>query len=237
MLEADRVGPRQRAARVVEPERQAGVDVGGAADALADARTPHSLTSWQTIRPSTRPGRVADPDDVCSPSEAKKRSARSRGRRRSCRRPRVSSTSARLSGGSAWKPTARAAAVERVQRALGAQQRLRRRPAAAARRRSAPQSRMRTGTSPSASSGGARPSPPRPRARAARRRRGRCAGDRRRGRRRRRPSGGSGRPGGAAGRRAYAYQPRPALRPWRPAATIRALSGDGRQRGSPKHSS
>ncbi|MCW2989485.1 MAG: 3-hydroxybutyryl-CoA dehydrogenase [Solirubrobacterales bacterium] len=36
---------------------------------------------------------------------------------------------------------------------------------------------------------------------------------------------------------AYSYQPRPLLRPSQPAATIRALSGEGRQRGSPKPSS
>ena len=35
----------------------------------------------------------------------------------------------------------------------------------------------------------------------------------------------------------YSYQPRPVLRPCRPAATMRALSIEGRQRGSPKLSS
>ena len=56
VVEADRVGPRQRATGVVESEHHAGVDVRGAADALAEAKAA-SLMSWQTIRPSTRPAR------------------------------------------------------------------------------------------------------------------------------------------------------------------------------------
>ena len=64
-----------------------------------------SLITWQTIRPSTRPGRVADPD-VCLPSVAKKRSAASAADA-ALSGPRVSSTSvSSRSGGSAWKPTA-----------------------------------------------------------------------------------------------------------------------------------
>ena len=67
-------------------------------------RTRASFTSWQTIRPSTRPG-ASSTHSAWKPSRAKKPSAASAANAW-VPGPRVSSTSAASSGGSSAKPTA-----------------------------------------------------------------------------------------------------------------------------------
>ncbi len=90
-----------------------------------------SLTTWQTIRPSTSPG-ASPTHAVCLPSVAKNRSAAAAaevgavGSARQLDEPRISA-----SGGSAWKPTALPPGSSAASEPLRAADRLRARPAAA----------------------------------------------------------------------------------------------------------
>ena len=191
-----------------------------------------SLTSWQTIRPSTSPG-ASPTHSTWRPSEREERLGGARGgvgRRRAARQ--LDEPAERGGGEEAGRGALR---VELGERRLVAQQHLR----AALQRRSPssrpPQSTISAGTSSPLGVLGVRDAP----ARASRRVR-QLVGERgaardhdespvaaARLRRRRvvrpvRPSSG------------YSYQPRPVLRPRLPEATLRAASIDGRQRGSPK---
>ena len=65
-----------------------------------------SLMSWQTIRPSTRPGRVADPRRCACRASRRSCSAALGGRRGGVGAAGQLDQRDRSSGGSAWKPTA-----------------------------------------------------------------------------------------------------------------------------------
>src|SRR3954468_9524304 len=192
----------------------------------------HSLTTWATMRPSTRPG-ASSTHAVRRPKDVKNSSAR-RSATSAVAGGRVSSTMP--IGGSAWKPTAEppwskaASAPSATRIARGA-------PCRTGESSSpGPHSTMRCGTASSGiSSSTAQP------AWAASTRSSSAIGRKPLMTTRRSPpppgspsSGSCGRCGSPS---LYVYQPRPVLRPSRPAATICALSGDGRQRGSPKLSS
>jgi hypothetical protein len=180
--------------------------------------------------PEHEPGRVAT-TRCAGRGRAKTPRLRSAATRRGAG-PRVSSTSGELpSGGQDVEADGAAAAVEGVQRAVGAQQRDR----AALQRR--PSGRRRVDQQPrdlAVASSWSRASKP-----AARGERAQLVGDvsspATTTSARRPPPGAAG---GVLGALARVLVPAaPALAPRRPAATMRALSGEGRQRGSPKLSS
>ena len=233
VLGADRLAPRERAARMVEAEHHPDVDVLARADALADGEA-RLVDELGHDAPEHEARRVAATHTVRRPSAAKSSSTRSAAGG-AVPGPRVSSTSGEpSSGGSTWKPTAPPPPSRRVQRAVRAQQ------------RDGPALQRRA-----LGIGAAVDQQPRDlalglvlvaRVEAGRARPARAAPGRRRPRPRRPRAGpspppGAGGAGSSARSRGYSYQPRPLLRPRRPAATIRALSGEGRQRGSPKLSS
>src|SRR4029450_13245073 len=63
LIEADRVAPLERPARMVEAGAEGGVDVGGGADALRD-REASLVDELAGDPPEHQPGSVADPLDV-----------------------------------------------------------------------------------------------------------------------------------------------------------------------------
>ena len=152
VLGADRLAPGERAARMVEPEHHPVVDV------LAACRRPRStakhasLTSWQTIRPSTSPGASPDPR-ACAAERGEERLGALGGHAPPSRGPRVSSTSARAVERRQDVEADRAAAARRARAASRRRTAARpARPAAAGPSGSAPQSSSSHGTSPAASS-------------------------------------------------------------------------------------
>ena len=237
VVEADRVGPAERTARVVEAVDHPGVDVGGAADALAERE--RRLVD----RPGRRSGRAPGP-------------GRRRPRRRACRavaKNRSAASAAELCGirprGSARRDAPRRAEAARGSRPRRRRGRARRasrrrsrspaaRPGAARRapRRRACRSRIRNGGSRSIASSGLEHLPARPRA-ATPRARSRARFARDHDRAVAAAGDGSGSGSGCAvelAARVVVVARGPDLRPWRPAATVLTVIGDGRQRGSPK---
>ena len=238
VVEADRVAPLERAARVVEAEDHARRRCPPALPTPSPSANAASLTSWQTIRPSTSPG-ASPTHSVCLP-ERRRRSARRR-------------AAAAVEVAGAARQLDEPSRLERRQRVEAD------RGAAAGRARPASPPRTADACGPPCSGGSssaraavedqvrdlavgllgrrARPSPPPRRARAARAASASVAGDRRRGRSPPPGGGGSGSaarcgPVGvvvaaAAGLAAVRARRRPCGR----------ASGDGRQRGSPKLSS
>ena len=234
VLGADRLAPGERPARVVEPEDHARRRRPRGEPTPSPTAKHASLTSWATMRPSTSPG-ASPTHAVRRPSAAKNASVRSAATG-AVPALRVSSTSgAPLERRQHVEAHGAAAGVERVQRAVGAQQRDAGRPAAAGPRGRRPHRSAATGPRPRPRPGRARRSrraPPGPRSSWATASSPATATSRPSP-----PPAGAGGAGSSAGSRGYSYQPRPVLRPRRPAATMRALSGEGRQRGSPKLSS
>ena len=244
---ADRVAPLERAARVVEAEHHAGVDVLGGADAVAE-REARLVDELAHDPAEHEPGRVADPLDVAAErGEERLGGARGgvRGRRaaRELDEPaerrggeeagRAPSGSSSASGASSHRTTCGPPcsgvgmlAARRCRRASSSLE---------PRRSTPPQSTISAGTSsPAAPSGSATRQP------ASSRRLAQRVGQRRSSRAitTQAVAAAARAAGRASGGRCsppsgYSYQPRPVLRPWSPDATLRAASIDGRQRGSP----
>ena len=234
VVEADRLAPGHRSARVVEAEREPGVHVVGGADALADreGRLVHELAD----DPAEHEARARRPPTRrASPSAREERLGRLGGDASACVGSRVSSTRRTCSsGGRRWKPTAPGSPARGEASGRRRARAAARRPGSSGSAGAAPGVDHQLGAVPpsrSVEAGGAR------RARAGRAPAGRRRRSTRPCPRRRRARAARDRPAGTARPRRTRSSRARSCGPSRPAATIRAWIGLGFQRGSPNDSS